>query len=67
MQAAGRAGTTARQGSARSPREQPCLSRIAGPAATLAVTVALELFEAPVLSVLAALRLIDALRDEPRQ
>jgi len=36
---------------------------MAVPTATLALTVALEFIEAPVLSLLAALRLVEALRE----
>lgn len=40
------------------------VARLAGPVATLVLTLGLELFDAPVLSALAALRIVEALRDD---
>jgi hypothetical protein len=63
MKAPEHSGHRARQHNSTWTRKPPGVSRLAVPAATLALTVALELFEAPVLSILATLRVVEALRD----
>lgn len=63
MDAPGRGGNGTQRDNPAPTSGRSRASRMAVPTATLALTVALEFIEAPVLSLLAALRLVEALRE----